>query len=131
MEKYIGLINPSKLKLEFLFDLFLIFSPDLKHNNLKYIHMEAQKKFISHLESMVMKRFDTLEEINLYIKEVLGYSPELQEQTRDEDILQLDNCLVSNCTDVKDEDYCYIDVYYLITNANQFFISEVGYDFST
>lgn len=93
--------------------------------------MEAQKKFINHLESMVMKRFDTLEEINLYIKEVLGYSPELQEQTRHEDILHLDNCLVSNCTNDKDEDYCYIDVYYLITNNNQFLISEVGYDFNT
>jgi len=28
MEKYLGLINPSKLKQEFLFDLFLIFSPE-------------------------------------------------------------------------------------------------------
>ena len=31
MEKYIGLINPSKLKLEFLFDLFLVFSPENKN----------------------------------------------------------------------------------------------------
>ena len=43
MEKYIGLINPSKLKLEFLFDLFLIFSPENKsisRRNFNYIYIK-------------------------------------------------------------------------------------------
>ncbi len=42
MEKYIGLINPSKLKLEFLFDLFLVFSPENKsvsQRNWNYIYL--------------------------------------------------------------------------------------------
>lgn len=42
MEKYIGLINPSKLKQEFLFDLFLIFSPENKsvsQRNWNYIYL--------------------------------------------------------------------------------------------
>jgi len=43
MEKYIGLINPSKLKLEFLFDLFLVFSPENKsisQRNWNYIYLK-------------------------------------------------------------------------------------------
>lgn len=43
MEKYIGLLNPSKLKSEFLFDLFLVFSPEKNKNvslrNWNYIHL--------------------------------------------------------------------------------------------
>lgn len=42
MEKYIGLVNPSKLKLEFLFDLFLVFSPENKstsQRNWNYIYV--------------------------------------------------------------------------------------------
>ncbi len=43
MEKYIGLINPSKLKLEFLFDLFLVFSPENKsisQRNWNYVYLK-------------------------------------------------------------------------------------------
>lgn len=43
MDKYISFLNPSKIKLEFLFELFLIFSPDNKQiaqRNWNYIYLK-------------------------------------------------------------------------------------------
>ena len=90
----------------------------------------SESEFIKFFESLVMKRFGTIGAINKFIHNELGFNPELEESQGDEDFEEADNRLVSNCT-VNREDLCYLDIYYLLDNKKQLYITEVGYDFST
>jgi len=94
-----------------------------------------KSEFIKVFEGLVMSRFQTIEEINKLIQDKLGFNPNLEKKVLDSEMHEdweheLDNSLISNCT-VDGEDLCFLDIYYLIDNANRMYITEVGYDFAT
>lgn len=90
----------------------------------------SESEFKAFFESMVMKRFENVKEINNFILNGLGFNPDLELRNPEKDEQHLDNQLISNCT-VNGEDLCYLDVYYLIDNGNRMYITEVSYDFAT
>ena len=91
-----------------------------------------KKAFVSFMEILVMNRFQTVSEINNYIWNKTGIKIFFEKHSdNDSEILEgYDERLISNLT-INDEDLCYIDIYYLKDNSNQFYITEVALDFNT
>ena len=86
-----------------------------------------QRETIKKLESMVMRRFDSITEINSFLKDKFGVQCPVDKKTRYDDESELDFCLIGNLD--KGEIFCDFDLYYLKDNANKFYITEVGYTF--
>lgn len=89
-----------------------------------------RKAFINNVEKLVLRRFDTVSEIDNTLYNLLGIKVFLQPKTRDEFEEEYDFCLMSNC-EVNGEDLCWLDIYYLKDNGGKMIITEVGYDFNT
>lgn len=88
-----------------------------------------RQTFINNVEKLVLRRFDTVSEINDSLHNLLGISVSLQPKTRDEFEGEYDFCLISNC-EVNGEELCWLDIYYLKDNGGKMIITEVGYDFN-
>lgn len=89
-----------------------------------------RKDFINNVEKLVLRRFNTVSEIDNTLYNLLGIKVFLQPKTRDEFEEEYDFCLISNC-EVNGEDLCFLDIYYLKDNGGKMIITEVGYDFNT
>ena len=85
------------------------------------------KKVIAQLETLVTKRFRSIEAINAYLHDVFGVQCPVVDKTRDEDETEFDFCLIGNLS--TNEAYCDFDLYYLKDNGNRYLITEVGYEF--
>lgn len=98
------------------------------------IKIELDKKeFTTSMESLVGQRFKNFEEIDnrIYNKTGIKVKLDYDEQWNEEERLEgYDYCLKTNTT-VNDEDLCYLDVYFIRDNSNQYYITEVSLDFNT
>jgi len=85
------------------------------------------KKVIERLETLVTKRFKSIEAINAFLHDVCGVQCPVVDKTRYEDESESDFCLIGNLS--TNEAYCDFDLYYLKDNGNRYLITEVGYEF--
>lgn len=90
------------------------------------------KRFNNQIEGLVGNRFNTLLELQDYIKLKTNLCVKLQlSECNEDDLLEgYDERIVSNCT-VNGYDLCYLDIYYLKDNSGKFYITEVCTDFNT
>ena len=88
-----------------------------------------RKKLIKFLDDLVLKRYNTKEDIEREIDNKANLKLKLEEKSRDEFEKEFDYCFVSNI-EIYGRDYCYIDIYYLVNNGGKILVTEVGYDFN-
>lgn len=91
-----------------------------------------QREFNRQMESLVGCRRKSVREIEDLIehKTSLKISLVLSDNNRTDKEEGYDERLVSNCT-LNGEDLCYLDIYFLKDNSNQFYITEISTDFNT
>lgn len=108
---------------------------------------------INKLENLVWKRFESKEKLDIYLSEEVfnislvkeelkdaydnnnkAYITELSEATKYDDQEEFDNNLLWTIADFRSKNevehiFCDFDIYYLIDNAKNIYITEVGYEF--
>lgn len=91
-----------------------------------------QREFDKQIKSLVGCRRSKIKDIEALIEDKtnLKISLVLSDNNKTDKKEGYDERLVSNCT-LNGEDLCYLDIYFLKDNSNQYYITEVSTDFNT
>jgi hypothetical protein len=91
-------------------------------NDIENIKFETAKETI---DAIIGKRFSDITDLNIYVTDMLGFKFEANEQSNskeDSEDIGSDYCLLAGIN----EDWGYVDIYYLLDNKGRMLITEVN-----
>lgn len=91
-----------------------------------------EKMFVQNMEGIVGMRFKYVEDVEeeVFLKTGLRVKLDELDSNQDEILEGYDERLISNC-ELNGEELCFLDIYFIKDNSNNYYVTEVTFDFNT
>jgi len=114
--------------LALIFKLFYMDNIKLDTKSGVVINIDKETLSNAIIDKLLHMRYNCLEDVESNLNDALGFNVKLHKSSNDDNTNDIDESFIANITIVGYE-IAYLDIYYIETKSNRFYISEINLNF--